>query len=68
MLYCPSESNGFQNIQRDDYVSNNNKTLLQASIMLSDLDMGSCGIGDLKGMGVRTRDAVFLTVYFSWIL
>lgn len=69
MLYCHSESNGngFQDTQRGNHVSNNNKTL-QASIMLSDLDMGSCEIGDLKAMGVKTRDAVFLTMYFSWVL
>lgn len=68
-IYCRLGGPMLKKIPRDIYVSNNNTPWLQAAMMLSDLDMGTCGICDLKPVGVRAWAAVVFTLLdFCWVL
>ena len=52
-VYDHLESNVFPNIPHENYVSNNKKPSVQATMMLPNLDKGTCGICDPKTLGGR---------------
>ena len=62
-VYDHLESNIFPNIPHENYVSNNKKPSVQATMMLRNLDKGTCGICDPKTLGGRA----WATLSSPWI-